>query len=370
MQKNISLYIHLPFCEKKCFYCSFVVSIGQLHRREDYLQCLRREAERHQGEGLHSIYWGGGTPSLLTEAQMQELAGMMRSVFAAGTDVEFTVEANPEDVTLEKARLLKAIGVNRVSLGAQSFNDAHLKYLGRCHDAQQIGAAYDVLREAGFDNVNLDLMYSFPGQTLAQLEEDVRSLTALKSEHVSLYTLTVDPHSRFFAKKIKEVDSDLQADQYLRVTEFLKEAGYRQYEVSNFSKPRRESQHNVHYWHGGNYIGLGVGAHSHQDGRRWWNVSRLNDYLQRIRQGEDAEENFEELTSHQRLTETFLIGLRMTGGVDLVKLQERYGCALTSEQARTMDGFIKEGWFIKEGPRIRASGQGFLVLDRLCARLI
>lgn len=370
MQKNISLYIHLPFCEQKCFYCSFVVSVGQLHRREDYLQCLCREAERHQGEKLHSIYWGGGTPSLLTETQMQALAGMMRSVFAAGADVEFTVEANPEDVTLEKARLLKAIGVNRVSLGAQSFSDEYLKYLGRCHNARQIRVAYEALREAGFENINLDLMYSFPGQTLTQLEEDVQSVTALKSEHISLYTLTVDPHSRFFAKKIREVDGDLQADQYLRVTELLQAAGYRQYEVSNFSKPRRESRHNIHYWHGGNYIGLGVGAHSHRDGRRWWNVSRLNDYLQRIRQGEDAEENFEKLTAHQRLTETFLIGLRMTAGVDLSQLQERYGCALTNEQERTMDRLIKEGWLIEEGARIRASRQGVLVLDRLCARLI
>ena len=370
MQGKSSLYLHLPFCEKKCFYCSFTVSVGQLHRRDDYLQCLGQEADRYAEDEICSVYFGGGTPSLLTEEQLERLVAMVHAKFSVEKDAEWTIEANPEDITWDKARLLRSLGITRISLGAQSFHDGYLKYLGRCHDAQQIHKAYGFLRKAGWDNINLDLMYAFPEQTVAELEADVDALLALQSEHVSLYTLTIDPHSRFFVRKIEETDGGCQAEQYSRVTELLGGAGYRQYEVSNFSRRGKESRHNLHYWCGGNYIGLGVGAHSHCDGQRWWNVSRLPDYLQRIRTENHAREDGEELNAHQRLTETFLIGLRMTEGVDRRQLQERYGCSLTPEQDRTIDNFIKEGWLVREGNRIKASRSGLLVLDQLCARLI
>ncbi len=365
-----ALYIHIPFCEKKCFYCSFVVTIAQQQRMDAYVDCLEKEMQRYRGQRLKTIYLGGGTPTLLDQSQLRRIIEAIRKTFLFDRETELTIEANPEGVDLEKAYLLLDLGVNRISLGTQSFHDHYLKFLGRCHDARMAVETFTVLRKAGFKNINVDLMYSFPRQTMEEIESDVGKLIEFASEHVSLYTLTVDPHSRFHAKKMAESENHLQAEQYERVVGLLAKAGLPQYEVSNFARPGQESRHNLIYWTGGNYIGIGVGAHSHQDGERRWNIAHLPEYIACLQTGGDPMEGFERLSREERLVETLLFGLRMNRGIHLQQLQNQLGCVLPGEKMHTLQTFIEGGWLIGENDLLKATDKGRLVLDEMAARLI
>lgn len=365
-----SLYIHIPFCERKCLYCSFVVAVGQQHRVDDYLECLEREAERYQRSSIETIYIGGGTPTFLNAHQLERLFGIIKSRFRYLPSSEIAVEANPEGITLEKAETLRELGVNRISLGVQSFHDRYLKFLGRSHDSLKAVTAFNILREAGFENINVDLMHSFPGQTLSEIRDDLHILVGFGSEHVSLYTLTIEENSRFFAQKLPEQDGHAQGEQYQAVVSFLEESGWRQYEVSNFARPGFESEHNRNYWRGGNYVGLGVGAHSHRDGRRSWNVSRLQDFMTRMKDGRGAEEGAEELTPAQRLREALVFGLRMSDGVDLHALEERFFCRLEEETTARILEFVKNGLLMQRKRRLYATREGRLALDAISSDLI
>ncbi len=365
-----SLYVHIPFCERKCLYCSFVVAVGQKHRTDQYLDCLVREAKSYEGTQIGSIYIGGGTPTYLTEAQLGRLMDIIRGHFKFDPAAEITIEANPEGITPEKAAHLKVLGFNRISLGIQSFNEKYLKLLGRCHDAPQAGRAFEILRKAGFDNMNADLMFSFPGETLEELSRDLHAIVALGSEHVSIYALTIEENSRFYAQQIKLDQNDLLAEQYAMVVEFLENNGLRQYEISNFARQGRESVHNMNYWNGGDYIGLGVGAHSHQQGHRWWNVSRLSEYFERIKENEPVMADEEILSSEEQFLERILFGLRVNRGIDLETVESEYHCRLDPDRAELIDGMLKEGLLLKEGKFIKASLKGRLLLDEISSRLL
>jgi len=222
-----SLYIHIPFCERKCFYCSFVVSVGQRHRVDLYLDCLLKEALQYKGEAIQTVYLGGGTPTFLTNKQLQKMFDVIHKNFRLADDMECTVEANPEGLDIAKIKLLKKLGVNRISLGVQSLNNEYLKYLGRIHDREKAVDAFRIIREGGIDNINLDLMYTFPGQSLDELQEDVGAISELGSEHLSLYALTIEPNSRFYVRKEQLPNDQAQVDQYILVCKFLGKAGLR-----------------------------------------------------------------------------------------------------------------------------------------------
>jgi len=290
-----SLYIHIPFCQKKCFYCSFVVSVGQEHQIDEYIDGLENEALNYRNTEIDTIYFGGGTPSYLNNAQLQRLINFIFKIFNINKNCECTIEINPEAFDLKKAKLLKSLGINRVSLGVQSFNDQVLKYLGRCHDSKTAINAYDVLRKAGFNNISIDLMYSFPNQTLSQIEQDVKAVTKLQCEHISLYSLMIEENSRFYTQKVHLNNDDQSAEYFKFVIGSLETNNFHQYEISNFAKPKKESIHNLNYWQGGDYIGLGIGAHSHQEGKRAWNVSKLSDYFMRIKNNESPIDGSETL---------------------------------------------------------------------------
>ena len=358
-----SLYIHIPFCSRKCLFCSFVIAVGQEHRREEYVNALVYEMKKYEGQRIKTIYLGGGTPSMLDEDHLDVLMNAIRKNFSFQNDIEITIEANPESINRAKAKFLKAQGFNRVSLGVQSMNDRYLKFLGRNHDASMAQEAYRILREAGFVNINLDLMYAFPGQTQEELREDVRAISLLGSEHLSLYTLTIESHSRFHAAGMKLDDDEKLAERYLLIARILNEYGFRQYEVSNFSRtPKFESTHNRNYWLGGPYIGLGMGAHGFSGRRRYWNTSRLQDYLGRTAASKDAIEGYEDLTDVQLSMEKVLFGLRMNEGVpwDLVPLVK----------AELIQTWIKDGFLWLENGNLKATDRGRLVLDALSSRLI
>lgn len=365
----ISLYIHIPFCEQKCFYCSFVVSVGQRHRVDDYLDCLSLEAKRYKGTECASVFLGGGTPSYLDADQLKRLFKIVEENFSVRPDAEYTIEANPESLDAAKLEALRSCGINRISLGVQSFHPHYLKYLGRNHDQFKARDTYHAIRDAGFTNVSLDLMFGFPKQTFEEIEQDVEMLTTLKSDHVSLYMLNLEENSRFYAQKIQLPDDDLQAKQYAMVLAGLERVGYRQYEISNFAKPGKESRHNLNYWQGGEYIGLGVGAHSYKDGKLFWNVSRLNVYMEKIRGSGFALDGSQQLDARGQLKQAVLIGLRMNRGVRVDAIQRVLHCSLSEEEQEGIEHFIRHGFFIREDGYLKATEKGRLVLDELCSKL-
>ncbi len=344
--------------------------MGQEHRIDDYLKSLENEAQVYRGTSVETVYIGGGTPSLLNEPQLKRLVELIKKNFKFSPSTEFSLEANPESLTLKKAEFLRTLGINRVSLGIQSLNDRYLKFLGRIHDGSTAQEAFAILRKAGFDNINVDLMYSFPGQTDTEIEEDIHKITPLQSEHISLYTLTIEEHSRFFAQDVRLANDQTLSRQYQLVVKLLEEAGYYQYEVSNFAKAGKESKHNLNYWRGGNYFGLGVGAHAHHEGTRSWNVSKFAEYLTLMNGPRSAKAGEERLIRPERFMEMFLIGLRMNDGVDLNILQERIGTDLPQEKDALLKALFSEGYVIQEKDRIRLTSAGRLVLDEISARLI
>ena len=365
-----SLYVHIPFCLKKCLFCSFTVVIGQEHRVDDYLRALEGEARRYSGQKVSTVYLGGGTPTFLSEGQLEELFNLLRKHFIVAPDAEFTIEANPEGLSLKKARILKEHGVNRVSLGVQSLNDHFLKFMGRAHDSIQAREAFEILRQAGFANLSVDLMFGFPQQTDEELNEDLRELTKFNSEHVSVYSLTIEENSRFHAQKIFLNPNDVQARQYQLVVDSLNEYGFRQYEVSNFAKPSFESRHNLAYWSvGQEYIGLGIGAHSFWDGERFWNMTRLSKYLD-LKPEESAVEGRERLNPESRLMEMFLIGLRLVDGIDVQRLEYEMDTKLSGRTLRQIEEYVEAGFFVRNGPQLKTTSSGRAVLDEIAVRLI
>lgn len=365
-----SLYVHIPFCITKCLFCSFVVSVGQSHRVDDYIQAVVAESKKHNDTRLATVYLGGGTPTFLDEKQLGLLIENIRERFDVSQVSEWTIEANPENLNAAKAKFLKSQGFNRLSIGVQSFDDRYLKFLGRNHNRQLALNAYTCAREAGFNNINLDLMFGFPGQTIDELSSDLQVLAGLKSEHVSLYNLTIEENSRFHARKLLLDDQDHLAGQYVYICETLDRFGFNQYEVSNFAKPGFESRHNNNYWNGAPYIGLGVGAHGFLNNRRYWNVPKLQDYLTRIASTGEAVEGFEDLEKETLLMERILFGLRKNEGIVVADIETELGIKLDDKRARMMEMWVLDGFLIKDSDRIKTSIKGRLVLDELSSRLI
>ena len=365
-----SLYVHLPFCRSKCLFCSFVIAVGKEHRSDSYLEALAAEAKDYRGQTIETIYLGGGTPTHMSIDQLARLFALIKKTFKYNRDAEFTIEANPEDIDPEKAKFLYGAGVNRISLGVQSLNDKYLSFLGRGHNREKALTAFHILKKAGFSNINLDLMFSFPGQTLEELEEDAHAIAALGSDHLSLYALTIEEGSRFFRQNMKLDDTEEQARAYTLITELLEKAGFRQYEISNFAKDGKESKHNRMYWEGGDYIGLGIGAHSHQDGRRFWNISSLSLYLEKTKAGLSPVEGSETLDNEKKFMETLLFGLRMNEGVEIDSLLKRYGVVLSPERKKKIAELTREGFFIEEKNRLCTTLKGRLLLDEISVQLI
>jgi len=365
-----ALYLHIPFCTKKCLYCSFCVFVGQLNHADRYLRCLEEEAAGHSRERMKTVYVGGGTPSLLKSRHCEFLLSHVLSRFDLSQCEEFSFEMNPEDVDRAKAECLLSLGVDRVSLGVQTFHDGHLKRLGRCHDASAAFRAYDTLREAGFDHVSVDLMTGLPGQTPQELKKDIMEIERMACDHVSVYALSVEPRSHFFVQKVKLSDEEALVQQHSRVCGLLNDAGYGQYEISNFAKPGKESLHNINYWKGGNYLGLGVSAHSHVDGRRYWNVGRLKDYMDKVESEGNAKGGEEVLSPEMRLSEALLFGLRMNEGVDVGACEQRFECCLNEEQRQKIEQFKDQGWLEQQGNMLKATASGRLVLDELAGYLV
>lgn len=329
------LYVHIPFCRKKCHYCDFTSYSGQAEdEQEAYLQALLQEARLYHSSfqdarRISTVYIGGGTPTCLSGGQLIMLISFLQELFGAPLKGELTIEGNPGTTDRKKLEMMIEAGCNRLSLGVQSFDPRDLRVLGRIHDPRDVYNTYQMARAAGFHNINLDLMYALPGQTLAGWQANLRAALSLEPEHLSLYQLNIErgtPFFRLWEKGLwEEPDQDLSYNMYREAIEILTARGYRHYEISNFARPGYESRHNRLYWENQEYVGLGAGAAGYLQGMRYTNLAVLSDYREQIRQGMFPRDKIELIDERTARAEMMFLGLRLLEGVDKGSFRRRFG---------------------------------------------
>nr|WP_072514575.1 radical SAM family heme chaperone HemW [Ndongobacter massiliensis] len=365
--KPIGVYIHLPFCAQRCFYCDFLTFPHAESLHEPYLshilQEITEDAVRRGLRGRHcdSVFFGGGTPSLFPPSAIRQLLEQLRSVLSLTADCEITLEGNPATLNEKKAAAYRAAGVNRLSLGVQSFSDGLLRTCGRDHTAQCAKQDVRILQAAGFTNLSLDLIYGIPGQQPSDIEEDLRCIAELEPQHISWYALIVEPRTIFFEKEKQETlrfpnEEALDALER-RARCGLAKLGYMRYEISNFAKEGYASRHNVKYWTAAPYWGLGLGAASYLDGVRSENVRTFSDYFARVDAGKPAW-NVIPRTDEEDAFEFVMMGLRLVRGIDRHAFAKRYGYDLCERAAPIFEAHRKRGNLVWSETRVRLTEQG------------
>ncbi|MHB9155926.1 MAG: radical SAM family heme chaperone HemW [Endomicrobiales bacterium] len=320
------LYLHVPFCRRKCLYCDFV-SQPSLELLPAYVGAVLLHLRRHAGKPLSTVFAGGGTPTLLPPESIRETFSAIRGLFDCRSLGEVTVEANPESLAEGALAALRSSGVNRLSIGAQSLCDRELAALGRVHTAEEFLSAFRRARASGFGNINIDLIYGLPSQTLEQWKKNLERAVALGSEHLSLYPLSIEPDTPFHDRGVA-VSGDDQAEMYEWSAAFLSSAGYEHYEISNWARPGFACRHNLTYWQNREYIGVGPAAASYLDGRRSKNVPDVAEYIRRVKAGEDPADEKEEIDEAKRLSEEIILKLRCSEGIGLERIRSRYPAAV------------------------------------------
>jgi oxygen-independent coproporphyrinogen-3 oxidase len=369
---GLGLYVHIPFCSSICNYCNFNRGLYDEALKTRYVAALRHEiATAPAGLSADTIFFGGGTPSLLEPAEIAAIIHDLRDRFDLTPDAEITLETNPETVDREKLERFRAAGVNRLSFGVQSFQDEELKRLGRIHSASRARAAVGEARAAGFDNVSLDLMMWLPGQSVETWLGNVDRLVDAAPDHASLYLLELYPNAPLKEEMARGgwslAPDDDAADMYLRAMERLERAGLKQYEISNVARPGRASRHNLKYWTDGEWLAFGCGAHSTHGGVRWKNVSATEDYVDRVTSGRDIVTERRILSSSDRLEEALFTGLRLTRGVDIEAVGARYEIDIWAAYGAALLPFLDAGWLIRDGGRLRLTREGMLMANEVMA---
>ncbi len=366
---SLGLYVHIPFCEAKCSYCHFAIDPARPDesRQERYRRAVTAEMEEAAAGPADTLYFGGGTPSLLSIDRLAALVDVARRRFALPADAELTVEANPRDLDGAGYRALVDLGTNRLSLGAQSFDDRVLSEMGRRHTAEDARAAVALARAACLTNLNLDLILGWPGETRAHWLVQLDALIALDPEHVSLYLLEVEGKTalahRLQKGSLALPQDDLLADLYLETVERLASRGLARYEISNFARPGFESRHNLKYWSDAPYRGFGMSAHSYRDGKRLWNHDRFAIYCRAVEERGPAAAVAGErmLTVRERAAEALFMGLRRVGGVDLAVFRRRHGVEPLVEWASGIETVAAAGLLELRGDCLRLTDRGFLL---------
>jgi oxygen-independent coproporphyrinogen-3 oxidase len=364
------IYIHIPFCRQACHYCNFHFSTS-LRYKNELVAALLKEVELQQeylaGETIETVYFGGGTPSLCSIDEIGSILQKIQFSFDVSQDAEITLEANPDDITQDKLKRWQETGINRLSIGIQSFFDEDLRWMNRAHSSQQ---AVDSLQlaAASFDNITIDLIYGTPGLTNEKWKQNVDKAIALDIPHLSCYALTVEPKTPL-AKLIRQhksadINPDKQSEQFILLMQWLGEAGYEHYEISNFAKPGFRSRHNSSYWQGKKYIGLGPSAHSFDGNSRWWNIANNNSYIDSINKGIIPFEK-EELTSTQKLNEYIMISLRTSEGLNLSRVDKAASLELRASSKR----YIENGFMKMENDFLKLTNEGKLLADGIAANL-
>jgi oxygen-independent coproporphyrinogen III oxidase len=358
----LNAYLHIPFCTSICSYCDFTSFAGQEGKMSAYVDALCQEvASSSLTDSLETIYFGGGTPSLLLPEKLEQILKVLRVKAGFDSLAEISMEANPETVDRERLQSYRALGVNRLSFGAQAFQKEILKRLGRGHEWDRVEKAFAEARQAGFDNINLDLMFGLYGQTLGMFQESLRQAVSLNPEHLSLYALQVEegtPLAKQVAEGLPLPIEDEVADEYAWAQEFLAQNGYEQYEVSNFAKPGKACRHNWNIWRGEDYWGFGLSAVGTVGGSRHSHGDNLEDYIQNRKKRLEKDIQFEVLTPEIRLFEKVMLGLRTAKGVSLRELKK-----ISNNKFERIEKLEKEGLFSRFQGNVRVTNHGFFLLN-------
>ena len=369
---SLGLYVHIPYCVRKCNYCDFCsLPKGAAGVPDLYVDRLCREIHEYSGREqrpLDTIYFGGGTPSLLSPPQMERIVTSIRNTFRISPLAEITFEANPGTLTREKANVFYSLGFNRASIGLQSIHENEMKKLGRIHNYEDFLSSFRMLREAGFDNISVDLMYGIPHQTKESFLETVRTVIALSPEHISAYGLMVEEGTPFFAERdsLPLPSLDEECDMYDIARQTLSEAGYEHYEISNYARPTYRSRHNSLYWNLGEYIGVGVAAHSYYGGVRYANSEDVDEYISSV----GLNSNCEKETIEDLAYEYAMLKLRLRDGFSLSGYKERFGTSFTEGKEHVLKRLQDEGLISLSGDRIALTERGFYLSNSILVEIL
>lgn len=369
------IYLHIPFCKKACHYCDFHFSTSPQYK-EPMLKALRRELllrKNYLGnQAIETIYFGGGTPSLLSANELQMLLGEIVDQFDVSSNAEITIEANPDDLNPQRVKELRQTLINRFSIGIQSFFEEDLRWMNRAHTAIEAQSSIKRVQDAGFENITADLIYGYPLLSNPKWEHNIQELIQLHIPHISSYSMTVEPATALsaFIKKgeQKAMDEGQSAAQFLILMEQLEEAGFEHYEISNFAKPGSYSKHNSNYWEGVSYLGIGPSAHSFNGESRQWNISNNAKYIDQIQNGKIPSE-IEVLTKENRINEYIMTSLRTSKGMDLNKIKDQFGSDYANEIKNNLEPLIEKNWILITEQLITLTTDGKLFADHIASEL-
>jgi putative oxygen-independent coproporphyrinogen III oxidase len=368
------IYIHIPFCKQKCTYCDFHFSTTFSGYREEMIEMILLEIERQkmylEGRSIDTVYFGGGTPSLLTVRELQSILNKIQKCFTVRENAEITLEANPDDITKENLTLWKNEGINRLSIGLQSFKKEDLKWMNRAHTVEESLSCVNLAEEFGFKNLTVDLIYGLPNLSIDEWESHIQKVINLNVPHISAYCLTVENktvlHNLVSKGKITPATEDQQSEQFLKILEMMERNGYVQYEISNFCKKGYESIHNSNYWKGEWYLGIGPSAHSFNGVSRKWNLANNQKYMTALKTVTQSYIT-EELSKVNQFNEKILIGLRTVYGVHLSELNDIH--PVTNEFNKACKGFIEKAWMENSDEVLRLTKEGKLRADYISSEL-
>lgn len=368
----LELYIHIPFCIRKCNYCDFLSFPEQEEVIDRYCQSLMEEmkqtGERIRGARVRSIFIGGGTPSILEPEQITGVMRCIRKNFFIEKNAEITIESNPGTLDEEKLSCYCELGINRLSIGLQSADDDCLRRLGRIHTFREFEENYEQARTIGFGNINIDLMSGLPGQSMAQYEDTLNLVMALRPEHISSYSLIIEEGTPFYdsADILDQLpDEETERKMYERTRELLAQQGYERYEISNYAREGRECIHNLGYWEQVPYLGMGLGASSYYDGARFSNEKNLNRYLSHPFQLFEKREDYIKVSRREQMEDTMIFGLRKIKGISLSEFERKFGCTVREVYGAVIDRYSDMGLLVAEGDRLRLTDAGIDVSNRI-----
>ena len=371
--KPSSAYVHIPFCTQICYYCDFSKVFIKNQPVDAYLEHLIQETRSYEIGKLRTLYIGGGTPTALSAQQLAYLLTELPKVMDLSEVEEFTIEANPGDLDPDKIAVLKDSQVNRVSLGVQTFDNKMLKKIGRSHQEQDIYDNIRHLKQVGFDNISIDLIYALPGQTMDQVKENVAKAIELDIPHMSLYSLILENHTVFMNRmrrgKLPLPKEELEAEMFEYIIEELEKAGFEHYEISNFSKPGFESRHNLVYWDNAEYYGLGAGASGYVDGIRYKNHGPIRHYLEAVEAGK-ARITEEHLTLEEKMEEELFLGLRKKTGVSKARFEEKFGVSFDQRYGQVVASLTEQGLLVPDDKQVRMTKRGLFLGDTVAEKFI
>ncbi|MBC2372031.1 oxygen-independent coproporphyrinogen III oxidase [Listeria booriae] len=361
-----AVYIHIPFCEHICYYCDFNKVFLEGQPVDEYVDLLIKEMEmvtkQHTMSPVETVFVGGGTPTTLTEAQLAKLCSAISRLFPMTENAEFSFEANPGDLSISKLQVMKDHGVNRLSMGVQSFNNELLKKIGRIHTVDDVYQSVNNAKQVGFENVSIDLIFSLPGQTEADFEDTLTKALDLDLPHYSAYSLIIEPKTIFYnlmqKGKLILPGEDAEANMYEKLMSTMEKHGRKQYEISNFAKPGYESRHNIVYWSNEHYFGFGAGAHGYIGETRYANYGPLKKYMQPLQNGDLPTFQQKELSLKEKMEEEMFLGLRKVAGVDKAHFQAKFGQSLYATFANAIDKTIEKGWLESTPESVRLTRRG------------